>query len=231
MAEVTPPEKPTSSGSWTLKGVLFIIMSGLIMFFRMLAKKAQIEGAKKETEEGRVQDEVNNAVKAEELQQKVDEATNRLEEVKKVAADTKGGKLPKHENSGQCPRCQLILGKTYAPLRAWFENVQRIVPETHISDAGRGRNKQEEYFSKGLSKAHFGESAHNYWAALDLFEMGGDDIKNIYEKKWFEKKLKPLLNEQINWYGMPGSKFYELPHVEWKQWRELRDKGVLGLVE
>lgn len=140
----------------------------------------------------------------------------------------------KHQNSGRCPRCQEILDRYpdfNGDLRAWFEMFQLQNPEAHTSEAGRGRDAQEALYQRRASRAQWGESAHNYNAALDLFEQGGKSHKDIYERDWFDRKLQPALPPWIKWYGEPGSKFYELPHVELKDWRAMAERGELQLVE
>lgn len=141
----------------------------------------------------------------------------------------------KHRNNGRCQRCLQIINSYpgfHHGLRDWFTALQGLyLPEVHVSEAGRGRARQEQLKKAGASRASYGESAHNYNAALDLFEQGGDSSSNIYEKKWFNEKMKPHLGELVNWYGHPGSSFYELPHVEVKNWKELVTRGDLKLVE
>lgn len=103
-------------------------------------------------------------------------------------------------------------------------------PEAHVSCAGRGEMDQEACFIRKASKARWGESSHNYGAGLDLFENSGNP-KDIYEKNWFQVVLAPQLPEWMTWYGAPRSKFYELPHVEVTDWRQLVKDGKLKLVE
>ena len=137
-----------------------------------------------------------------------------------------------HENNGKCPHCQHLLEKyqgTHPVLKSWFEQLQELHPEAHISCAGRGEKEQEEAFIDGRSRAHFGDSAHNWCCAIDLFVM--KDGLNIYDKTWFDTVLAPLIPATIEWYGRPGSDFYELPHCEIKAWRLLRDKGLIKLVD
>lgn len=141
-------------------------------------------------------------------------------------------KRVRHTNNGKCPKCQEILDAYpgfYQPLRDWFEAFQLKHPEAHISEAGRGRVEQEMCFMKGTSLAHYEESGHNWNCALDLFEMMGD-LKNIYEKEWFDKILAAAITDDIQW-GWRWKGFKERPHVEWKNWKELADKGILKLVE
>lgn len=121
-------------------------------------------------------------------------------------------------------------GGTYQPLRRWFEEFQSRHPEAHVSCAARGEVEQEMLFLKKATRAHFGQSAHNYAAALDLFELSGND-SDIYERRWFEEVLGPAVPEWITWYGRPGSSFFELPHIEVRAWKDLVASGQLKLVK
>lgn len=118
----------------------------------------------------------------------------------------------------------------FPALRVWFDNLQESHPEAHISCAGRGEIEQEAVLRKGASRAPWKKSAHNWNAAVDIFEMSGDR-SNIYERAWFEKIVAPRIPDFLVWYGAPGAPFPELPHVEIKGWRELAAQGKLKLVE
>jgi hypothetical protein len=142
--------------------------------------------------------------------------------------------MAKHSNNGNCQRCLEIIDRYpdfNKDLKQWFKTLQKEHPEAHISCAGRGKQDQEEAVIRKASKAHFGQSAHNYNAALDFFELAGKSSKDIYEREWFESVLAPEIPDWIEWYGKPGAKFPELPHVELKGWRQLASKGILKLVE
>ena len=140
----------------------------------------------------------------------------------------------KHTNDGRCKKCQEIMDTFpgfYQPLREWFTETQLLyLPEVHVSEAGRGEEKQEADFKAKTSKAHYGQSAHNYNCALDLFELATGPT-DIYNEKWFKEKLAPVLSIEIDWYGRPGSVFRELPHIEHKGWKDLVASGELKLVE
>jgi len=138
-----------------------------------------------------------------------------------------------HQNSGDCKKCDMVLDRYpgfHIMLRAWFKAFQGLHPEAHISCAGRGELDQEAAFTNKTSRAHYGESAHNYNAAIDLFEMRGDS-RNIYERDWFVNILKPALEPWQKWYGREGSPYPELPHVEVSDWKFLAKTGALSLVE
>lgn len=139
----------------------------------------------------------------------------------------------KHINNGACPMCAAIMSRylMHDELAQWFKSFQATHPEAHTSCGGRGQLDQEACFMKRASRAHYGESAHNYGAALDLFEMAGDSPTNIYELKWFNQTLAPNIPPWLNWYGRPSAPFFELPHVEVWNWKDLVKAGTLKLVE
>lgn len=141
--------------------------------------------------------------------------------------------VPKHLNSGACPHCDLIIKRYpgfYQPLWDWFKKFQADHPEAHTSCAGRGFLDQEAAVIKKVSRAHYGESAHNYNCAIDLFELSGDTA-NIYERAWYERILEPELPGWVCWYGRVGAPYYELPHCEAGSWKTLVKAGALKLVE
>ena len=141
----------------------------------------------------------------------------------------------KHENSGRCLKCIEIMDRypnMNTKLRSWFTLFQAKHKEAHISCAGRGHADQEAAKLAKTSKASYGQSAHNYNCAIDLFVI---DHKNypgdIYPKKWFENILAPEIPFFLRWYGEPGCSFYELPHLEIRDWRGLLVQGAIQLVE
>lgn len=134
-----------------------------------------------------------------------------------------------HQNNGHCEGCQGIFNKYpgfYEPLKEWFMGLQVIHPKVHISCAGRGGIEQAKFKLIGLSRAEYGESAHNWNAAIDIFL----NQKNIYDNNWFYAHIPPSLPPEFNWYGSKDSKFYELPHIEVRDWKELAKIGELKLI-
>lgn len=148
-------------------------------------------------------------------------------------------KPAKHTNNGECQKCLQIFEKFpgfHQGLKDWFIEVQKNNSEAHISAGGRGKLEQEEYFKKGSSKAHYEQSSHNFNAAIDIFKL--HDTGAEWPKAWFNNVIKLAVDShnttadfKINWYGQPGSSFYELPHCEVSNWKELVKEGVLKLVE
>lgn len=141
----------------------------------------------------------------------------------------------RHQNNGNCPKCDSVmsaLGGVAPELREWFHDFQRRHPEAHVSCGNRGKEDQERLRVMGRSRAGWRSSAHNWGAALDIFEMSGD-LKEIYEEKWFGSVLAPEIdkNVHIDWYGKPHSAFFELPHVQLSDWKHLVKTNKLKLCE
>lgn len=114
-------------------------------------------------------------------------------------------------------------------LRSWFIAFQAEHPEAHISCAGRGADEQTEKLREGRSRARYGKSAHNYNCAIDVFVQLPK--KDIYDSTWFQKVLAPKIPYHLKWYGSKDSDFYELPHIEVRDWRKLASTGGATLVE
>ena len=132
-----------------------------------------------------------------------------------------------------CAGCQTLFKKYpgfYLPVRLWFEGLQLKHPELHISCAGRGRIAQELYFKNGESRAHYGESAHNWNAAIDVFFSTS---KNQYDLglDLFNQIIVPNLPDYLKWYGAADAKFKERPHIELRDWHKMRDVNLLKIVE
>ena len=137
-----------------------------------------------------------------------------------------------HTNDRQCKRCLELLEAYpgfYQPLREWFTGMQGVHPEMHLSCAGRGRAAQEAAVSSGASRAHYGDSAHNANAAIDIFVQL--HLTNPYDEEWFAQVLANNIPLWLEWYGVPGSEFFELPHLQLKTWREELAAGNLKLVD
>jgi len=140
---------------------------------------------------------------------------------------------PKHENSGHCARCQLILDRYPGfnkELREWFEGFQKDHPEGHLSCAGRGHDEQEVLFHRKASKARWTQSAHNWNAALDIFCLIPDN-GDIYDRVWFYQVLGPCIPTQFSWYGRANAKFPEMPHIELGGWEAYALRKEISIVE
>ena len=138
-----------------------------------------------------------------------------------------------HTNTGRCDYCIKIIDRYpnfNLELRDWFQKLQSAHPEAHTSCAGRGRMDQEAAFIRRSSRAHYGKSSHNFNAAIDLFQWAAT-VDEMYSKDWFEKVVAPALTSNLDWYGSPNASFYELPHVELKNWKDMVQTGLLKIVE
>jgi hypothetical protein len=137
-----------------------------------------------------------------------------------------------HDSSGNCPRCEEIFNRYpgfHAGLKKWFKGVQAKNPSAHISCAGRGRQDQEECVARGASLAGWGQSAHNFNCAIDIFfQIAG---KLSYDRSLYEANIYPMITPEFEWYGVPDAEFPELPHFQMYGWKDLAKSGKLNLVE
>lgn len=81
----------------------------------------------------------------------------------------------------------------------------------------RGREEQEEAFRNGNSKAHYGNSNHNFYPSLAVDAMpwpiNWDDIKGIHEFAGFVLGIAAAKGIPIRWGGKFKS-FFDGPHFE-----------------
>ncbi|MCX5478438.1 peptidoglycan-binding protein [Kaistia geumhonensis] len=125
-------------------------------------------------------------------------------------------------------------------LQKLFEAVAARTPII-ILESQRGRAAQEEAFRKGNSKAHFGDSAHN-WSpsvALDVaprpLDWGDRKAFIALSVIVFEeaRRLKIPIRWGGDWNGngvLTDEKLSDLPHYELKPWRDFakRDCVLFG---
>lgn len=140
--------------------------------------------------------------------------------------------MTQHVNNGDCPRCEEIFRKYpgfHQKLYDWFKSLQELKRTCHISECGRGKELQELFYMRGASRAHYGESAHNYNCAIDVFGMV--DGRACYLDSWYEINIGTQIPSWLCWYGDPKAKFREKPHIEVRDWKELKINGVIKLVE
>lgn len=107
-----------------------------------------------------------------------------------------------------------------------------------ILDAQRGRAEQEKAFKAGNSKAHFGQSAHNYVpaVALDLcpYPIDFNDAAKFRAIAKAVMASAKKLDIPIRWGGdwdMDGDwkdeRFLDWGHFELNPWREWAKKSKL----
>lgn len=125
-------------------------------------------------------------------------------------------------------------------LQRLFEAVAARTPII-ILESQRGRAAQEEAFRKGNSKAHFGDSAHNWnpSVALDVASkpLDWNDRKAFIALSVVVFDEARRLNIPIRWGGdwngngvLTDEKLSDLPHYELKPWRDFakRDCFLYG---
>lgn len=139
-----------------------------------------------------------------------------------------------HKNVEHCEGCEKVLNKYpgfHPPLREWLRLLRTAYLDAHVSWAGRGREDQELFFRKGLSKAHFGQSSHNYNAALDFFQLTPTGA--YFGTEWYKRVLGARVVPEVRWYGVIEGKgdFLEYGHVEWREWKKALQAGELKPVE
>ena len=146
--------------------------------------------------------------------------------------------MAKHSNQNSpCPKCAELFAAypgVSEVIKSWFFSVQKQIKNFHIAEAGRGKAKQEEHVANKRSRAGWTKSAHNWNCAIDTFFV--DKLGKLsYSVNEYEE-VKKLLIPEIEWYGHEEyrgrkDKFFEKPHFEVKNWKELRDQGKIKLVE
>lgn len=128
------------------------------------------------------------------------------------------------------------------PLMAMVDLAIRDV-EFSILDSIRGRHAQELAFSLGRSKAHFGDSAHNYnpAVAVDLFPAPYSwDTKRADVRDAFRTLRDVMMNASqrvgvpLRWGGdwdrdgkTNSVGLVDLPHFELDPWRSYINKTML----
>lgn len=103
-------------------------------------------------------------------------------------------------------------------------------PAFTVLDSQRGREAQEKAFNAGNSKAHFGQSPHN-WSpsiALDVAPLPIDweDIKAFKTLGAFVEAKAVALKIPVSWGGRWKS-FKDYPHFELTPWRDFAKKSKL----
>ena len=122
-------------------------------------------------------------------------------------------------------------------LQRLFEAVAARTPII-ILESQRGRAAQEEAFRKGNSKAHFGDSAHN-WSpsvALDVAPkpLNWNDRKAFIALSVIVFEEARRLEIPIRWGGdwnmngvLTDEKLSDLPHYELHRWRDFAKRDCV----
>jgi peptidoglycan L-alanyl-D-glutamate endopeptidase CwlK len=97
-------------------------------------------------------------------------------------------------------------------------------PAFQILESQRGRQAQERAFALGHSRAHFGQSAHNFQpaVALDVVPnpLDWNDLDSFNALGAFVMAKSMVLGIQITW-GASFKKLKDYPHYELSNWRDL----------
>lgn len=93
----------------------------------------------------------------------------------------------------------------------------------YIHTITRSKADQEAAFAKGVSKARFGQSPHNFGKAADIVHFGKG--WNLTKKEWdvlglIGKEVARRLNLKVTWGG--DWKFYDPAHWELTDWKKAK---------
>lgn len=120
------------------------------------------------------------------------------------------------------------LSQCHPDLQALFNEAIATSPvDFGVSCGYRGEEDQEAAFAKGNSKAHFGQSPHNFRPALALDIACLDGGKITWEPEFYEAvaahvmSVAETLGVGVTWGGDFKS-FKDRPHFELRDWKALR---------
>lgn len=132
----------------------------------------------------------------------------------------------KHQNNGNCAKCDSIIKDCSDELKAWFKAEQKADPELHACCGRRDKAGQDAELARGTSKAKFGESPHNYLPsrAIDVFfQVDGKALWAFQRYKALAKR-KP---SNIIWGGdwdndglSTDEKWIDSPHFQEVDWKK-----------
>jgi hypothetical protein len=139
--------------------------------------------------------------------------------------------MSKHTNNGKCAKCNEILNtypNMHPSLQMWFKLAQNLYNKAHISEAGRGKKRQEEFLAKKATKAKYGESAHNYNMAIDIFFVL-ENGKASWDKALYEEfnKINKPEKYNIKAYSQDPKLSWDLPHYEVEYWKKDPNKKLV----
>lgn len=135
-----------------------------------------------------------------------------------------------------------LSAKSLANLKEAHPDLQKIVNQLmvdypgikfQINDAQRGRVEQETAYRNRTSKAHFGQSAHNYKpaVALDIYPLPVSFTK-LQPYRNLAKAFISTANKLgigIEWGGSWTS-IKDFPHFELSNWKTLVKQGKVKLI-
>ena len=127
---------------------------------------------------------------------------------------------------------QKQLAEAHPLLRQLFDTVVRDNPQMkfQILDSRRGRKEQEKAFARGNSRAHFGQSPHNYSPAIALditpVPLDWDDIPSFVALSKPILAVAKRLAIPIGWGGTWDS-IKDFPHYELTPWTKFKAQSKL----
>jgi hypothetical protein len=127
-----------------------------------------------------------------------------------------------HINAATCPGCEAKMATAHPTLVAFFTSFRAANPDAHVSCSSRTQSDQEADYAKGVSKAHWGQSAHDFTPsrAIDWFRLtqaGGASFDSV----WFRNVLAPAIAAAGLVWGGNFSTIRDLPHCELPAWQNL----------
>lgn len=131
-----------------------------------------------------------------------------------------------HVNALLCPSCATKLQTAHPDLIAFATVFRSANHDAHISCSSRTEAEQEADFAKGVSKAKWRQSPHDFTPALalDWFRLtqaGGASFDSV----WYTNVLAPAAKAAGLTWGGCGTNGWEnirdLPHVQLSNWKTL----------
>jgi peptidoglycan L-alanyl-D-glutamate endopeptidase CwlK len=103
-------------------------------------------------------------------------------------------------------------------------------PAFTVLDSQRGREAQEKAFNAGNSKAHFGQSPHNWTPSIALdvapLPIDWENLAAFKALGAFVEAKAAALKIPVGWGGRWKS-FKDYPHFELTPWRDFAKKSKL----
>lgn len=123
--------------------------------------------------------------------------------------------MSRHLNIADCESCADKLSQVHPDLVRWVKVLRSTHPDAHVSCGYRGQAEQELDFSKGVSHAHFGQSAHNVVPsmAVDLFRLTLTNGAN-FDAPWYRDTISPIVRASGLIWGGDWKSIKDMPHVE-----------------
>jgi peptidoglycan L-alanyl-D-glutamate endopeptidase CwlK len=114
------------------------------------------------------------------------------------------------------------------PLLQQLFNAVILKTDCTVLDAQRNRQQQEQAFALGHSRAHFGQSAHNWSPAVAVdvvpYPLDWEDTKAFQALAHVVLETAKELDIPITWGGSWAT-LKDMPHYELTPWREWAKKS------